>query len=80
MPGQKRVRVYDTAAPLQSKTHRQCKNNALKKGTGLFGSLDQGLYVNVLLTLQMLDGVATMKTSAEVKTRRYTVGLLKYIN
>ena len=54
------------------------KDSALKKVFGSFGKPDQGLYVEVLLTLSAIQGQAKMKTTVQVKAAGFTEALLRY--
>ena len=55
------------------------KDSAMKKVFGSFGKPDQGLYVEVLLTLSAIQGQANMKATVRVKARGFTEALLRYM-
>ena len=54
------------------------KDSALKKVFWSFGKPDQGLYVDVLLTLSAIQGQANVKTTVRVKARGFTEALFRY--
>lgn len=53
------------------------KDFALKKIFGSFGKPDQSLYIDVLMTLSILQGQTNLKTTARVKARGFLEGLMK---
>lgn len=53
------------------------KDVALKKIFGSFGKPDQALYIDVLMTLSVFRGQATLKTAVRVKARGFLEALMR---
>uniref|UniRef100_A0A8C6KUE3 DUF4371 domain-containing protein n=1 Tax=Nothobranchius furzeri TaxID=105023 RepID=A0A8C6KUE3_NOTFU len=64
-------------API-GETRWWAKHEALKKVFGSFGKPENGLYVDVLLTLSAIQKRTTVKPSIRVMARGYAESLLKY--
>ncbi|KAJ4928749.1 hypothetical protein JOQ06_004375 [Pogonophryne albipinna] len=66
------------AAPGDERTRWWAKHEALKKVFGSFGKPEDGLYVDVLLTLSAIQKQATVKPCIRVMARGYAESFLKY--
>ena len=82
----KRMNVWENES--QDRRHRRlspigetrwwAKHEALKKVFGFFAKPESGLFVDVLLTLAVIQEQATMKTTVRVKARGYMEALLRH--